>query len=153
MTKRKAPTKTKDLPVTHEMLFAVRDELKELIKVESKKNDARFKDIDAKFDHIDARFDNIDAKFKNVDAKFKSIDAQFKNIDARFDRVDSNIAEIKSMFHQSMLRFEEQRSENKVVLEALQGLAHRQNRLESEFVQVNETVRSLAKAKSTKGRA
>ena len=52
-----------------------------------------------------------------------------------------------------MLRFEEQRAENKVVLEALQGLAQRQDRLESDFVEVRNVTRALAKAKSSKGTA
>ena len=101
---KKSPSKSKDVPVTHEMLFAVRDELKQEMK-------------------------------------------------AGFKRVNADTAEIKGLFHQAMLRFEEQRSENKIVLEALQGLSQRQDRLESDFIEVRDTVRTLAKATLPKGRA
>ena len=68
-------------------------------------------------------------------------------------KMEAGFSEMKSLFHQAMLRFEEQRSENKVVLEALHSLIQRQDKLDSEFVEVRDIVRSLAKGKSLKGRA
>ena len=68
-------------------------------------------------------------------------------------KMEAGFSEMKSLFHQSMVRFEEQRSENKIVLEALQGLTQRQDKIESEFIDVRDTVRVLAKTKSPKGRA
>ena len=108
---KKVPSKTKDLPATHEMLHEVRNELKQVME------------------------------------------AGFKRVSADVVQVKSETHEIKSLFHQAMLRFEEQRAENKVVLEALQGLAQRQDRLESDFVEVRNVTRALAKAKSSKGTA
>ena len=130
------------------------------VDVEFKRIDARFEDVDAGFKRIDARFGKVDAEFKRIDARFgdvdagfKRIDAQFGSVNARFNSLDGDIADIKSMFHQSMLKFEEQRSENRVVLEALHGLAQRQDRVESEVVEVRDLVRSMAKAKTKSGSA
>ena len=110
---KKVPSKTKNLPITHEMLFAVRDELKQ----------------------------TIDARVNSVEASVKAVEASVKEI-------RSETSEIKALFHQSMLRFEEQRSENRIVLEALHGLAQRQTRIEFDFVEVRDLVQTLAKSRS-----
>lgn len=43
------------------------------------------------------------------------------SIDRVEKKMEAGFSEMKSLFHQAMLRFEEQRSENKIVLEAIQG--------------------------------
>ena len=94
---------------------------------------------------------------KKVPAKTKDLPAThgmlFEVRDELKKSMEAGFAELKSLFHQAMLRFEEQRSENKVVLEALQGLSQKQDRLEFEFIDIRDTVRTLAKTKSPKGRA
>jgi uncharacterized protein YdcH (DUF465 family) len=131
------PKRAKDVPVTQRMLFEVRDELKALIKGESKRTDAKFARLNGKFSSIDARFAdmdvkfaNIDAKFADMDVKFANIDGKFANIDARFDTMESKFSELQSEVHRVALLVEEQNARNAIVMDGLTILFERQERVE-----------------------
>jgi chromosome segregation ATPase len=145
------PKRAKDVPVTQRMLFEVRDELKALIKGESKRTDAKFArlngkfssidarfadmdvkfaNIDAKFADMDVKFANIDAKFADMDVKFANIDGKFANIDARFDTMESKFSELQSEVHRVALLVEEQNARNAIVMDGLTILFERQERVE-----------------------
>ncbi len=143
--------RSKDIPVTQEMLNDTRKELKSDItslKLEMKSDfkvvDARFNQVDARFNQVDAHFKNIDARFNQVDARFNQVDAHFKNIDARFNQVDARFnqvdaqlhslkSELKAMnssIHRSLVLLEEQEARNKYVLDGYQSLHDRQDHFE-----------------------
>ncbi|MEW6055284.1 MAG: hypothetical protein AB1540_01610 [Bdellovibrionota bacterium] len=140
---KKVPAKTKDLPATHGMLLEVRDELKASIHGVKKDLEGVKKDLEG----VKSDLQGVKNDLKGVKNELGVVK---KGLEAK---IEAGFFEMKSLFHQALLRFEEQRSENKIVLEALQGLAQRQDRLESEFIEVRDTVRSLAKAKHGRGRA
>lgn len=113
-------SKSDDLPASRSMLKLVRNELKSDIKAVDRKVDA----LDAKVDAMDARFKAIDARFDAMDAKFDALETKF---DTRFnhfsDRIDSRLSRME-------LLIEEQRSDNRIVLEAIVGMNQRLTRVE-----------------------
>ncbi|MCB0407492.1 MAG: hypothetical protein KDD34_04750 [Bdellovibrionales bacterium] len=156
--KKVPPKKSAQIPVTKEMLFEVRDELKYSVsslerKMESrfKKNDSRlnrieacFKSVDARFGSIDARFESIDARFEAIDARFDKIDARFKLVDARFDKMESRFADIESLLkkvlsevHRIGLFVEEQNARNKYVLDGYTSVSDRLDRIEKKIFKEN----------------
>lgn len=108
--------RSRDLPATQGMLHLVRTELKA--------------DIQELRAETQAGFRQIDARFSQVDGKFSQIDARFSQVDARFEQVLSEVARVGSEVARIGLLVEEQRSDNRIVLEGLQALWQRQERVE-----------------------
>lgn len=102
--------RAEDQPATRKMLSLVRDELKS--------------DIRALDQKMESRFQSLDSKFQAIESKFQGIDSKFQSIESRFQGVDSRLARME-------LLFEEQNANNRIVLEGLQALWQRQDRLES----------------------
>ena len=156
--------KKKDLPATCGMLDEFRAEWREshfrlearFDGVDAKFNsiDARFDSIDARFAEIDARFAGIDARFTEIDAKFAGIDARFAEIDARFDRleakIDEKFAEILAVVHRTLAIVEEQKSENRIMYEHLQGLTQRVDHVELRQNSTDEILRELVRSNATR---
>ena len=94
--------KAADLPATRGMLKGVRDEFL------------------AKMSQLEK---TMCGNFKEVDGKFKKVDARFDKIDARFDGLEAMVARMGVLA-------EEQRADNRIVLEGLQVLWERQDRLD-----------------------
>ncbi|MBI3541929.1 MAG: hypothetical protein HY075_01455 [Deltaproteobacteria bacterium] len=130
----------KDLPATRGMLHAVRDELKSGIRSLEAKMDARFKGLDSRFEGIDSRFESIDSRFESVDARFDRMEAMFLDL-------KSTVEETNAIVARTHLMMEEQHHNNKIVMEHLVGLGQRQDRVETRMTSVEETVRSLARAR------
>jgi septal ring factor EnvC (AmiA/AmiB activator) len=142
MKRTKIPTRVPratagDQPATRKMLKLVKDQLSAEIKAVAARidqMDARFKGVDARFSSMEGKFRKVDARFKSIDARFKSIDARFKSIDAKFKALDAKIddrfATLSAQIHRTNLLIEEQHANNRIVLEGLQALWQRQDRLE-----------------------
>jgi hypothetical protein len=81
------------------------------------------------------------AGFSQVDARFSQVDARFSSIDAKLEQVISEVARIGALV-------EEQNSNNRVVLEGLTGLWHRQERVEGRVDDVEKFVRLIGRPKS-----
>ncbi len=79
----------------------------------------------------------LDSKMKSG---FKRVDARFNDIDARFDSLQADI-------HRTQVIIEEQRNENRIVLDGLKVVIDRQDRLEHEHAQTRRMVESIAPAK------
>ena len=117
--------KLNDIPATKEHLDHLRYELKSAIE------------------RLEARFDGVDAKFNQSDAKFKEIDAKFEQVDRRFDQVDARFVQlemqIKSSFHRLEALMVGQEERNQYVLDGLENLFHRQDRLEERVDKLEES--------------
>lgn len=107
---RLSSAKSDDQPATRKMLKLVRGEL--------------IQRMDAGFNRMEARFSSIDARFSSIDARFSSIEGKFSSIDARFNNLEGSNARME-------LLLEEQTANNRIVLEGLQALWQRQDRLEA----------------------
>lgn len=107
-TSNKQPPRTAlDTPTTQRMLYLVRDEI--------------LHKVDSRFDKGEARFFGIEARFDKVDARFAEIDARFNSLEAKFDRM--------------LIMLEEQNSRNKVVMDSLNSIYERQDRVEKYLIE------------------
>jgi chromosome segregation ATPase len=105
-----------DQPATRKMLTLVRNELRSDIRSLERKMEARFASLDSRFTSIDSRFSSIDSRFSEIDSRFAQQDSRFDALDSRLSRME--------------LLLEEQNSNNRIVLEGLQALWQRQDRIE-----------------------
>ena len=149
---RKAPTQKKSVPeyikkLTHDSVPASVG----LVKAVRNEMDARFDIVDARFDAVDARFDAVDARFDAVDARFDSVESKMSEMDLRLNaridgldkslnaRIDGLDAKFTSKFnevlvsvHRTQVLMEEQRSENRIVLDGIKNVIERMDRVEED---------------------
>ncbi len=67
----------------------------------------RFEQIDRRFEQIDRRFEQIDQRFEQIDQRFEQIDQRFEQIDRRFEQIDRRFEQIDRRFEQVDQRFEQ----------------------------------------------
>ena len=131
---RFSSSKSEDQPATRKMLRLVRDELKNDLKRIESKFDGRFDQIGAEFNQIDSKFVQIDSKFSQIDAKFEQFEAKFVQMEAKFEANFVQMdAKFESRFDRMELLLEEQNANNRIVLEGLQALWQRQDRIEEKL--------------------
>lgn len=118
--------KDHDLPATQGLVYAVRSELKA--------------DIRALKASMNSRFDEFETRFGQIDARFKQIDASFGQMNSRFEEVLSEVSRVGVLV-------EEQNSRNRVVLDGLSGLWHRQDRVEKRVDGFEDWFRSLGRSR------
>lgn len=111
---KKLPNKSKDLPATQGLVLAVRDELT------------------SKINEVDRR---LSAKMDGLELRLS------EKIDVK---IDTAMSEMREMFHRAMIRFEQQQSDNRAVLEGYHNLYIRQDRVEQEPRSLNHTIKALA---------
>ncbi len=119
MTKKKTNSpikipsaKNEDQFATRKIVFLVRGELTSEIRSQGQKMESGFKAVDARFDGLEARFSGIDSRFKSMDSQFE---------------------ELRGESFRMQVLFEEQNSNNRIVLEGLQALWQRQERIEKQL--------------------
>lgn len=134
--KAKLPEKNRNMPATVGLVLEVRDELKADVRALEAKMDSRFLALDSRFANIDSRFSSIDARFANIDARFAAQDSKFAAMDAKIEQILVSV-------HRTQAIVEEQRSENRVMLEALNGFVKRMDRIEQRQDEQDQTLRSL----------
>lgn len=106
-----------DQPATRKIVWLVRDELRSDFQSLEQKMESRFTEMESRFSKIDSRFNEMEARFTSIDSRFQSIESRFLSIESKLS--------------QMMVLLEEQNSNNRIVLEGLQGLWQRQERIES----------------------
>lgn len=113
--KSTAPHKEADIPVDMKTMRAFRTEML-----------SRISSTDARFDRLEAKVDGIVTEIKAMKAMNEAAIAAINT------KVDSGIAEMKALFHQAFMMFEEQNLRNKqaydsaaVSYEAVQDLKRR----------------------------
>lgn len=139
--------RNRDLPVSFGHLDAFKKEINsKLITIElriagqGKKVDAEFHKLEARFSEIDASFHKVEARFKEIDASFDKVDARFKEIDERFIKMDAKLEIMAETMQRMAIAFEEQNTRNKLVMDNLNMLYARQDRLELE---TNERLKNM----------
>jgi len=111
------PKKSKEIPVTQQMLYSVRNELKSDITSVKLEVSAVEKRMGARFDKVNARFEEVNARFEKMDAKFDSLLSEVKSQNAQF--------------HRMLTLFEELENRNKYVLDGYTSLNDRLERVEN----------------------
>lgn len=152
--KRSGVYKESEIPVTMKFMRSFRAEMLARFSAADAKLDKHIRSMEAhiaeskaqtaaiyaRLDAADARSHASDAKFAAIDARFDAMDKRFDAMDARFDaleakidaKIDAAVAEMKSLFQQALVIFEEQNLRNKqaydsaaVTYEALEDLKRR----------------------------
>jgi hypothetical protein len=123
-----------------EVRFGAVDKRFDSIEVRFDAVDKRFDAMEARFDAVDKRFDAMEARFDAVDKRFDAVEARLEAIEKRFDgleerltaRIDKGVEEMKALFHQALLRMDEQNLRNRqaydgyiMVYEKVQNLESR----------------------------
>ncbi len=143
-----------DLPPTVGLVNEVRAELlSEIRSVGNKiasvdqKTDAARHDMSAMEKRLDGKFASIDGKFVSIDNRFASIDQKFEavhhDMGAMEKRLDGRIDQVLSSVHRTQTLMEEQRGENKIVLDGIKSVMERQDRAESEAKDFRKTLQLL----------
>src|SRR5581483_4655117 len=151
----------KTVPASRGELFQVRDEL----KADFRRLDFRLDSLDAKIDSVDKKVDQVDKKIDQLDKKIDQMGKKFDQVDKRLDEVDKRFDEVNkkfvwlrdefkaefeklySMIARIELLAEHQRNENKVVLDGLNGLYQRQDRVEQKVDSYDKILAHLARSR------
>lgn len=164
-----------DLPASVGLVKAVRNELISEIRSLDARVWARIDSVDAKIDSVGSRVDSLDAKIDSVSSRVDLLDAKIdrldlnlnSKLDSKFDalvasmsaveskldrRIDGLEATLESRWQQyqaGLYRIEviveEQRNENRIVLDGLRTVLDRQDRIEAEHRETRDMVVSLSK--------
>ena len=138
--KDKAPTKSaKTLFLTHDTMPAsvglvkgVRSELKAMIG----SVDLRVASVDAKVGSLGKKVDSLDAKIDSVDKKVDSLDAKIDSVRLELkgdiQEVKADIQQVLAGVHKTQVLMEQQRSEDRAVMDGLKTMSDRQNKVEAD---------------------
>lgn len=128
----KLSRKRADQPATQGMLEAVRQELKHEMR-------SGFAEMNAKFAQVDSRFAQIDSRFAEIDSKIAGLDSKYHTLDSKLEKVLTSVSQMQIMF-------EEQRRENRAMLEGYGLLGQRIDKVEDRQNKVEQTMAAIAKA-------
>ena len=121
------PLKSKDVPATQGMLYAVRDELKSHIISHEK------------------RFDSVDKKFDSMD---KKIDSVHMDLLGRFDKMDAKLDKMNAEIHRNSLLREDDSARNKFVLDQYALVIRLCEKLDKRIEQNENDFKHLFKAQN-----
>ena len=111
--------KAEDQPATRKMLSLVRDEIK-----------ADIRSLNQKIDGHDTKFRSLDTKVQSLDTKVEALCTKVENIDSKISGLRADFQKLEAGNFRMQLLLEEQNANNRIVLDGLQALWHRQDRLE-----------------------
>ena len=123
----------RDVPATVGLVLAVRDEL--LVETKS---------IRHGLDELNHKIDSVDVKLTG------KIDSLGYDMSAMESRLEGKILALDSRLHGMSILMEEQRSENRVVLDGIKTMIERQDRVEEETREARETLRVFIRANREK---
>jgi hypothetical protein len=93
------------------------------------------------------------ADIKSVDHKVMSVDHKVMSVDHKIEslnhKMDSKFEEVFAVAHRTQTLMEEQRSENRIVLDGIKALSERQDRVEERLDGFQRTLHVLVKANET----
>ena len=119
-----------DLPATVGLVKEVRNEVKADIRT------------------LRAEMGNLRAEMGNLKSEMGTLRSEMGNLRSEMKGEMQIIKEdLGSKIHRVLVVVEEQRSENRIVLDALKNLDERQDRLEGEVVDLKKTVKLIARSR------
>lgn len=130
-TKIRIPSaKSEDQPATRKMLTLVRDELRSDIRVLGKKTDSEFQIVKSDIKDLKSDVETLKSDVKTLKADVKTLKADVRVIKSDVGELKVGFQKLESAYFRMELLFEEQNANNRIVLEGLQALWQRQDRLE-----------------------
>ena len=92
--------------------------------------DGKFASLDGKISTLDGKISTLDGKITSLEGKITTLDGKITILDGRVTRVEGKIEEVLAVAHRTQALMEEQRSENRIVLDGLKAFTERQDRFE-----------------------
>jgi chromosome segregation ATPase len=105
-------------------------ELAEFIIAQFQKQRAEF---NARFDQVDARFEQVSARFEQIDGRLDQMDRRFEQIDARFEKIDARFETLEERTIRVAVLGEDTRSRLTLVVERIDFLDAKVDRLRDEM--------------------
>jgi hypothetical protein len=112
--------KSADRPVTQKMLYGVRSELKHEITSTKLELKGDIKRLESK----------MESRFSQVEGRFGQMESRFGQMESRFDHMESKFEQVLSVLNHMRVDMEEQKRNNKMVLDGYVMLDQRLTRLE-----------------------
>ncbi len=127
-----------DLPASVGIVMETREEL-------LNKMDATKHHFDGKFNELksDVKQLNSDVSVLKVDVKQLKTDVSELRVDVK--QLKTDMSEVKSTVHRIQAIVEEQRNENRIVLDGLKTMIDRQDRVEVEVADFRQTMKVFIK--------
>lgn len=120
-------------------------------KPQQKRPPQKSKDLPATQGMLFELRDELKAEIQALKADVTAVKADVLAVRAE---VKNGVSEMKAMFHEAMLRFEAQHANNNAILEKLNSLYERQDRVETDVAAMRSTLSDLATAaRPPKGKA
>ncbi len=124
-----------DLPATVGIVKEVRAEL--------------ISEIRSVHHELDGKIMQLDGKITQLDGKITQLDGRMTQLDGKFLTQEGKIEKVLSVVHRTQTLMEEQRSENRIVLDGLKSVIERQDRAEEEAKEFRHTIQILVKTHSS----
>jgi chromosome segregation ATPase len=102
--------------------------------------DQKVGSLDHKVGLLDNKVELLDRKVGSIDQKVESLRSEMHAVEYR---LDSKIEKVIVAVHQTQILMEEQRGENRIVLDGIKTLNERQDRVERDVDELRGTVRLL----------
>lgn len=117
------------VPASVKLVKTVRSELRADIRSVQSELKAVESRLESKIFALDSKISKLDSKISTFDSKISTLDSKVSTLDSKIEKTIANT-------HRIQVLMEEQRSENRIVLDGLKNMMERQDRLESEIKEV-----------------
>jgi archaellum component FlaC len=119
------------------------------LKMESKITDLDLK-VGGKINELDSKIGLLDSKIGRrmdmIDSRMERFETTIGSVEKRLDgKMEKVLADV----HRGLVLAEEQRGENKIVLDAIKTMMDRQDKAETEMGEFKRTLSFLSKAKES----
>jgi chromosome segregation ATPase len=136
-----------DMPATVGLVNEVRSEVIAEIRSVHHQLDGKISHLDGKISQLDGKISHLDGKISQLDGKISHLDGKIYHLDGRVSQVEGKVEQVLAVVHRTQALMEEQRGENKIVLDGLKSVMERQDRAEGEAKESREILQILVKAK------
>jgi hypothetical protein len=83
-------------------------------------------------DKLDGRMDKLDGRMDKLDGRMDKFDLRMNGFEIRMDGFESTLHQVLASTHRTQALVEEQRSENRIVLDGIKSVMERQDKTEFE---------------------
>lgn len=130
-----------DVPASVGLVKEVRNEL--LFETRSIR-----KEIGAAEKRLESKIWSVESKISSVDAKVSALASKICSVESKICSVESKVDSISSTVHGMRVLMEEQRSENRIVLDGIAAVIVRQDRAENEAFEFRKNLAMLMMSQS-----
>lgn len=135
-----------DLPASVGLVREVRAELGAEIQAVEHRLGARIMGVE---NSLSSRMNSLESRLDSrMDSLESKIVIQGKEMDQKFEVMNGQLQQVIASTHRAEVLMEEQRSENRIVLDGIKTMIDRQNRTETDIQEIRESIRGLGGGRS-----